>query len=63
MVNAGTASEIEAAIASAGQQRAAALFIGGDAFLSSRQNKSLRWLCAMRYPRVQQGVKPLRPAC
>ena len=39
VVNAGTENEIEAAIASAVQQRAAALFIGGDAFLSSRHEQ------------------------
>ena len=39
VVNAGTENEIEGAIASAVQQRAAALFVGGDAFLSSRHEQ------------------------
>ena len=39
MVNAGTANEIEGAVANAVQQRAAALLVGADAFLSSRQEQ------------------------
>ena len=39
VVNAGTANEIEGAVANAVQQRAAALLVGADAFLSSRQEQ------------------------
>ena len=63
VVNAGNENEIEGAFANAVQQQAAALFVGADAFLSSRQNKSPRWLYAMRCPRVGHSVRPLRPAC
>ena len=39
VVNAGTENEIEGAVTTAVQQRAAALFVGADAFLSSRHEQ------------------------
>jgi ABC-type uncharacterized transport system substrate-binding protein len=39
VVNAGSENEIEGAVTSAVRQRAAALFVGADAFLSSRQEQ------------------------
>ena len=62
VLNASTSREINAAFATFVRERPDALFVGGDAFFTSRRVQLVPWRRAMRSPRHIRRVNMPKPA-